>query len=694
VFTGCLPEKFYSPKVAIGRAQQKYSNALGLLTLQKLAQLLPQDARDHYRKHGFVRFSMELDLKSRRMLACLNRRAMVELGVDPTDANTYKHSHGLGGYDATYGWIRVPAFSQSQYFLVTHPRLYTWMVGLYAFSLLELGMESTTEAVAACIELRAQVYNSKLHFPSDKKETEFDHLDCNWKRPRIDIPAPQCFVATSPSVHDGTEVFRCKFVNLASRECRQHMANEAGEGHLPYTLPRADASGYDSATSSPNFVNFADATQAQSPEPLNVGDGVLFSHLAAHQFTQHKLPVTNPVPLEYTRCGEYPTLVSPLLHGVPNQSAAEVHIAMATAPPPLRWAHPYTGNRQGHRAGGHLRQLLPPTPVVAHTRLAQCLLGLCSWADSPDAVQWLVDACCAEDVQATLEKHMLVPMSEHLAMVAPAIEQCRIHLTRLAAVREESLENLLLAYKQYGGCATSSSLDAPRTQVIANAASAALADGSLWDADTSERQEWEGLHQLWMPALSAPLEAFNHLEAELSFCASEVDEEAGEVDGEVDAEVDGEVDGEVDAVPHRHGLSVPQQEWSPDHADSSDWKVRMVSRIARGDLLKLSYRKSNAEDWAKLPVQVKRKAVEMGGVVEILAGDPHTYGALGVDMAADPSGRAGKMLKEVMKLVAEVEIVERVPAERSGTKRNWYLLRDGHTVAQVAKQISPHELDT
>jgi hypothetical protein len=313
VFTGCLPEKFYSPKVAIGRAQQKYSNALGLLTLQKLAQLLPQDARDHYRKHGFVRFSMELDLKSRRMLACLNRRAMVELGVDPTDANTYKHSHGLGGYDATYGWIRVPAFSQSQYFLVTHPRLYTWMVGLYAFSLLELGMESTTEAVAACIELRAQVYNSKLHFPSDKKETEFDHLDCNWKRPRIDIPAPQCFVATSPSVHDGTEVFRCKFVNLASRECRQHMANEAGEGHLPYTLPRADASGYDSATSSPNFVNFADATQAQSPEPLNVGDGVLFSHLAAHQFTQHKLPVTNLVPLEYTRCREYPTLVSPLL---------------------------------------------------------------------------------------------------------------------------------------------------------------------------------------------------------------------------------------------------------------------------------------------------------------------------------------------------------------------------------------------
>ena len=81
------------------------------------------------------------------------------------------------------------------------------MVGLYARSLLAKGFDDDEANVMACIEMGLQVYNTKVHLPSSST-TEFAHLDCQYQRGGIEVPAIQCFIATSPMKHDREDVFR------------------------------------------------------------------------------------------------------------------------------------------------------------------------------------------------------------------------------------------------------------------------------------------------------------------------------------------------------------------------------------------------------------------------------------------------------------------------------------------------------
>lgn len=47
-------------------------------------------------------------------------------------------------------------------------------------------------AVRGCLELRMQLYNTKIHLPQGKGSC-FSHVDCEWlRRGVLDTPAPQC----------------------------------------------------------------------------------------------------------------------------------------------------------------------------------------------------------------------------------------------------------------------------------------------------------------------------------------------------------------------------------------------------------------------------------------------------------------------------------------------------------------------
>ena len=92
--------------------------------------------------------------------------------------------------------------------------------------------------------------------------------------------------------------------------------------HQPYSLPRlARDKKPASATGCPSFVDFSGKVQ---PSRIAKGSGIFFGHLTAHEFTQRKRRCRMEQPSDDTfaqgwvRTAEYPTLVSPLLHGVPK----------------------------------------------------------------------------------------------------------------------------------------------------------------------------------------------------------------------------------------------------------------------------------------------------------------------------------------------------------------------------------------
>ena len=83
-------------------------------------------------------------------------------------------------------------------------------------------LSSQSEAIRCCLELRVQLYNTKIRLPSAESRS-FSHLDCDWRRKGCCItPAPQCIVATSPDVVESKRVYSMRFGMLAHQYRRPH----------------------------------------------------------------------------------------------------------------------------------------------------------------------------------------------------------------------------------------------------------------------------------------------------------------------------------------------------------------------------------------------------------------------------------------------------------------------------------------
>lgn len=255
----------------------------------------------------------------------------------------------------------------------------------------------------------------------------------------------------------------------------------------PYKLPRRPGDDQHLGhSSSPPISRLAFDQRSSGPEQIEVGDVLLFGHLTAHEFTQYPCPDVgvrsgaaaaaaaasaagpHTLPLEWTRTAEYPTLVSPVLHGTPHQSKEEVLAALLTGHPPNRWAHVYTGN--AHPGEGLFRPALGSMPAVPSTPLARCLVGLDDYALCPHATEWLLKHEPGSDVAATAVRQQL-----HLhrrLMLSEQHRALRRRLRRLAASKDV---DLLIASEVEGRVfAQRSSLASPAASAVEAAARSAM----------------------------------------------------------------------------------------------------------------------------------------------------------------------------------------------------------------------------
>jgi len=181
-----VPQQLNREKPLRQLREKEYLALLEGVTLRQLAQCLPTDHWEHYCANGWLKVGLELSKKERRMIALCHRVALCELGVDPTNRATFVNATNVLGYDANWGWLRSPSNSSAQLYLATHPRLYRLHVGLYARLLLRCmrsgryppGVTSEAEAIRCCLELRLQLYNTKIALPQAGKPRTFSHLDC------------------------------------------------------------------------------------------------------------------------------------------------------------------------------------------------------------------------------------------------------------------------------------------------------------------------------------------------------------------------------------------------------------------------------------------------------------------------------------------------------------------------------------
>jgi hypothetical protein len=252
VMNGEVPEHFLLLGSLREHRKRRYDDLIEQSSLDHLAKWLPDEAWAHYVEHGWLKLSLGLSAKEKRFIALCHRVALAELGVVSTDPSTYANAHHVIGYDHTWGWLRAPACSQAQLFLATRepcplsrcdrvdaepcglhsilncartrmccsdPKLYRLYVGLYARLILQqgppaFGITSHADAIRCCVELRLQIYNTKIRLPSTKTQS-FSHLDCDWKRKGCQTtPAPQCLTATSPAIVASKRVYSIRFGEL------------------------------------------------------------------------------------------------------------------------------------------------------------------------------------------------------------------------------------------------------------------------------------------------------------------------------------------------------------------------------------------------------------------------------------------------------------------------------------------------
>ena len=148
--------------------------------------------------------------------------------------------------------------------------------------------------------------------------------------------------------------------------------------------------------------------------------------------------------------------------------------------------HTYTGNLQSHKAGCLLQQLLPPTPIVPHTALSICLLGLDEWWQQPSATTWLSEVARGK---ATLDEAIVLSLLDHRAILPLAIEQCQARLRTLAQL-SCSILGLAMEARIVAGQALHSVLDSTNLcSSIASAAQVALGECRLWSPSAEEDSE-------------------------------------------------------------------------------------------------------------------------------------------------------------------------------------------------------------
>ena len=256
---------------------------------------------------------------------------------------------------------------------------------------------------------------------------------------------------------------------------------------------------------------------------------LLFTQETAHRVSQFKIPLSRnqkagdeEVPEELVRTGEYPMLVSRLLHGAPHQSAREVALAVATGDVPGRWAHVLTGNRQDSTAGAYLQPLLMPPPIDIGTELAACLLrgtdeeGVHAFSANPEAIEWLLTSAASGGGLAAIELAERVPVAAHRARLPlligrgrerlehevrlhislPSHAPCLMHAASItASIFQATLcggverELLRARWLDGGGRTTRDPIALPPDVMIAAAAKRSLAKPSLWEPSSAEVDE-------------------------------------------------------------------------------------------------------------------------------------------------------------------------------------------------------------
>jgi hypothetical protein len=209
---------------------------------------------------------------------------------------------------------------------------------------------------------------------------------------------------------------------------------------------------------------------------------LLFDHTSAHEFSQPPTLAAavrrgeERVPVEMIRAGEYPTLVSRGLHGVPHQSRQEVHECLLTGKPPAKWAHVYTGNASSD-AGSLFRPALPPLPALPATPLARVLTGLDDFALTPIATAWLLRHEPRSEAAAAASREQL-DLHRRL-MLRPMSRALRTRLRRLAKGKEADLLAAGAAGAQAEYAQRCPGLAPPAVNAVANAARVAMADPEL-----------------------------------------------------------------------------------------------------------------------------------------------------------------------------------------------------------------------
>ena len=486
-YAGSLPEHLYTITNIRLRRRAEYDACLSGLTLEGLASnLLTPSQRTDYLDKGWIQFNLNLTSIEARMLNAANKLRLVELGVDTADPATFKNAEFRAGMDYGFGWLRVPTAGLQSQYLNSHPSFYATMVGIYAAELIRLGSPSSLDAVRACLELRSQVYNSKMHLP--QKTGEFvRHLDCDFTNSNTHIPAPQTFVALSPNHVDGDEIYRVRFINLNTDEHKRRIRETEVCGAHSYEIPRKSTSRSYGAKDCPGYVEqrFRADDAEPSPDQISFGDFIIFHHLVAHEFTQRPVRPENVGKYLSIRLAEYPFLMSPLLHGVLHQTVSEVIRATVDGEVPECWPHLYTGNKLDFKAAAHLEALFEHLPCPPFTQLGRCIAGLDEWNAFPSSLAWL---CRAAKGACTLANALKVPVAEHRAVCEDKLSQIQDRIQSLGRPDSSRMRVLRLRLAE-GRSWTSSSVHPTYADDVCRAAQGVKADSSLWSVTPQEARE-------------------------------------------------------------------------------------------------------------------------------------------------------------------------------------------------------------
>ena len=131
-----LPPYHYCKKVRLQMIKQQAARQLHGVSLHHLAALMDDSSLQHYKSHGWLKISLNLTKHELQFVRWFH------------DA------------DPAFGWLRAP-MSPLQYYLITHPTVYTIAVAMHAIFMLRAGANAEdVNNVRACIELTAHEWHA------------------------------------------------------------------------------------------------------------------------------------------------------------------------------------------------------------------------------------------------------------------------------------------------------------------------------------------------------------------------------------------------------------------------------------------------------------------------------------------------------------------------------------------------------